>query len=257
MKAGYLVIAAAFAAIGLVSTSFMSNAFAHAHTTLAPDADHVNPISVVLGHSNEPTYGAKPGIHDGKHAVEVFLEDAETALPLTGASLKVDKYYFSDIQAFNKASSPNDATEVEFNVTLSPVFGDPGHYMARQVQKNGIYGYRLYGTVDYFGIAKVPIDTTVFCSMDAGTTNTSKFNSVGWGGRYGCTGNIQNTFFPENNAMVTRIDSAGNDAQIQQASSTQATAEEPISAFQIASLAGISGTAVAAFFGIRKIGRKG
>ncbi len=63
-------------------------AFPHAVTVVAPPADQVNakPIVVVLGHANEPTFGVLPGVHDGKHGVEVFLEDAATVLPLSGHS---------------------------------------------------------------------------------------------------------------------------------------------------------------------------
>ena len=85
MKTSYAIgLFAAFAAIGFMmsSSSLTGSAFAHAHMTLTPDIKNVNPISVTIGHANEPTYGAKAGIHDGKHAFEVAIEDAETALPL-------------------------------------------------------------------------------------------------------------------------------------------------------------------------------
>jgi hypothetical protein len=242
MKANMIMLAVV--AAGLVAAS-TNAAYGHTHMTLTPDIENVNPISVVLGHINEPTYGAKPGIHDGKHGVEVTLEDAETLLPLAGAQLKVDKYYFQDIRAFNRASSPEDATEAQLNVTLGGVFGDPGHYMSRQVQKDGIYGYRVHGTIDYFGVAQVPIDTTVFCNAGA-QGNTSKFNSEGWSGSYGCTEEIESTLFPDSNAAVNRAGYSANEGEIQQAAVDQA------SMFQALSMAGISGTAVAAFFGMRK-----
>jgi hypothetical protein len=157
-------------------------------------------VTIVLGHANEPTYGAKPGIHDGKHGVEVFLEDRDTALPITGAQLKVDKYYFKDFAAFKKAKTLQDATETEKNITVGSLFGDPGHYLARQVQKNGIYGYRLYGTIHYFGVAELHVDTTVFCRSPEGST--AKFNSPGWFGGFGCTEDIDDTLFPEKNSDV-------------------------------------------------------
>lgn len=182
----YNMIALAAVAATMVAASFTGLAYGHADMTITPTEENANPISVVIGHTNEPSYGALAGIHDGKHNVEVFLEDAATALPLSGANLTVDKYYFRDIRSFEIADSPENADVVERNVILSPVFGDAGHYMARQVMQPGIYGYRLYGTIDYFGMAEVPIDTTVFCraadSEGGAAGNTSKFNSEGWGG---------------------------------------------------------------------------
>jgi hypothetical protein len=196
-----MVVAVGTIGLLLASSSFVTNAFAHASLTLTADTENVNPISVVIGHSNEPTFGVEPGIHDGRHNVEVFLEDAETALPLTGAHLVIDKYYFRDIESFNNATSINDADAIERNVTLGSVFGDPGHYMASQIMQPGIYGYNINGTINYFDIAEVPINATVFCTIDSegggGTTeNTSKFNSEGWDGEYGCTSDINDLYFP-------------------------------------------------------------
>lgn len=203
-KHGLTLIAAIIGTTLLASTIQPAIAFPHALTVITPDPsdphqEHAKPIFVVLGHTNEPTFGKKFGLHDGKHHVEVFLEDQATALPLAGSSLKVDKYYFKDLKAFNKATSVNDATKIQRNVALSGVFGDPGHYIARQVQKDGIYGYRLYGTINYFDEAEVPIDTTIFCRMgsEGGSSgDTTKFNSPGWFGGYGCTNKIQDIFFP-------------------------------------------------------------
>lgn len=189
-------------ALGLLATTGAAvPAFAHAHMTLTVEDEQVagKEIEVVLGHTNEPTYGARPGMHDGKHGLEVSISDAATGLPLTGATLKADKYYFKDIASFEKADSPEDADAIEEGVTVGAVFGEDGQYMARQVQQPGIYGYRLYGNVSYFGVATVPIDTTVFCRSADG--DTSKFNSEGWGGSFGCTANIDDSRFPERGAV--------------------------------------------------------
>jgi hypothetical protein len=85
-------------------------------------------------------------------------------------------------------------------VTVGSVFGDPGHYLVREVQNDGIYGYRLYGTISYFGVASVPIDATVFCTSAEGPT--TKFNTAGWSGSYGCTEDIDDILFPEKNNDV-------------------------------------------------------
>jgi hypothetical protein len=199
MNAKFIAMFATVAAATLFATASQAYAFPHAVTVITPNTSdpnqqHAKPVTVVLGHTNEPAFGRKAGLHDGKHGVEVFLEDQATGLPLAKSNLKVDKYYFKDIKDFNKASSVNQATQVQTNVPLPGAFGDPGHYLSRQVQKDGIYGYRLYGIINYFDVAQIPIDATVFCRSTAG--DTYKFNTPGWFGGYGCTDRIQNIFFP-------------------------------------------------------------
>jgi hypothetical protein len=184
-------------------------AFPHAVLTLTPDPDeedqeNANPITVVLGHTDEPTFGVKPGVHEGKHAVEVFLEDEATLLPLTGADLTVDKYYFMNIDRFKEADSLNQADDIEKDVPLDEVFGEAGRYESRQIHQPGIYGYTLSGTINYFDVATVPIDATVFCRFEGQEDATAKFNSEGWMGGYGCTENIQDIFFPTKNTSLKR-----------------------------------------------------
>ncbi len=243
----YNMIALAAVAATMVAASFTGLAYGHADMTITPTEGNANAISVVIGHTNEPTYGALAGIHDGKHNVEVFLEDAATALPLSGANLTVDKYYFRDIRSFEIADSPENADVVERNVTLSPVFGDAGHYMARQVMQPGIYGYRLYGTIDYFGMAEVPIDTTVFCraadSEGGAAGNTSKFNSEGWEEGYGCTERIEDIYFPDTRARTT-----GTAAELD-------GGEDGYYMLQTLA-AGIPAAGVVALLGVRKFRRK-
>lgn len=220
-----LMLAAITAVLGfvLLSGATLQQAFAHASTTLTVSEEPVTgkKIRVTVGHTNEPTYGTKPGVHDGKHNFEVLLADSDTRLPLTGASLKVDKYYFKDIKSFNKAKDLNKADDIEKGIAVGSVFGDPGHYMARQVQKDGIYGYRLYGTVSYFGEATVNIDSTVFCTFAEG--DTAKFNSAGWTGSFGCTEDIDDILFPDKNSDVNprnggkaSFEGAAGDGQVRQ-----------------------------------------
>lgn len=200
MRAYILAIAAMFAA-GLL---LAQQAFAHAHTELAVSENHVagKMIQMVVGHTGEPTYGLRPGMHDGKHNLEVLLSDSATSLPLAGASLKADKYYFKGMQSFSNAESVNDADQVVRGASVAAVFGDAGHYMSRQVQKPGIYGYRIYGNVSYFGVESVPLDSTVFCNSRSG--NTTKFNSPGWSGGFGCTEDINSVAFPPRGADVKK-----------------------------------------------------
>jgi hypothetical protein len=219
-----MYITSVFAAIGLlVASSFTDTVYAHGHLILAPDIEDVNPISVVLGHSNEPAFGVEPSVHNGIHSVEVSLEDTNTTLPLVGADLRLDKYYFSDLESFQNATSPEQADQVEQNITVGEVFGEPGQYRALQIVQPGIYGYRLYGTINYFNVAEVPIDTVFFCTLnseDGLSTNISKFNSEGWEGEYGCVSDINDINFPTENDRINPANSEAASSEQQQETTT-------------------------------------
>jgi hypothetical protein len=234
------IIAALALAITLSGASSISSvlAFPHAHMTITPTEENANPISVVIGHSDEPAYGFDGELHQGRHDVELFLEDASTALPLSGARLSVDKYFFDGIESFNAAGSVNDATQVEANATLGSVFGEQGHYTARQIVTDGIYGYRVYGTIDYFGVAEVPINATIFCNSSEG--NTTKFNSEGWGGGFGCPEDISDLRFPS-------LDQQGSPSVVQPSAAVSGGEQ-----YQMLSL-GLAGAGLAAFLGIRHL----
>lgn len=192
-------------AIALSSpTATIQPAFAHAETTLPINVDDQagRSIVVVIGHSNEPAYGAKPGIHDGIHGLEVTLSDNATGLPIDDAQLKADKYYFTDFQSFDNARSVDDADEILEGIDVGAVFGETGRYLARQVVADGIYGYRLYGNMSYFGVANVTIDSTIFCTASDDEGNTTKFNSPGWSGSFGCPQDIDTIAFPTNNTAL-------------------------------------------------------
>jgi len=209
----------------LSASSFPINeAFAkpHASFVLVPDdedprQEHANPIRLVLGHTNEPAFGKLPGIHDGKHYVEIELTDNATALPIQGSNetsepglellnteIFIDKYYFKDIESFNNAQSPEDADAIEQNVPMSAVFGSPGLFYNRQIVDEGIYGYTIRGVINYYGVANVPIpEITKFCSPSgANAQDTSKFDSPGWTGSFGCVENIKDIFFPPANKKL-------------------------------------------------------
>ncbi len=214
-------ISSALAVIGLlVASSFTVTVYAHGHLILTPDIENVNPISVTLGHSNEPAFGVEPGIHDGMHGVEVSLEDTNTTLPLVGADLRIDKYYFRDFESFQNATSPEQADQVEQNITVGEVFGEPGQYRAYQIVQPGIYGYRLYGTINYYDVAEVPIDTVFFCTLGPEVVgvsgNTSKFNSEGWEGEYGCVSDINDIYFPTEQDPITPATSETASSEQQQ-----------------------------------------
>jgi hypothetical protein len=190
-------------------------AFPHASLIIVPDEndpiqEHANPIRLVLGHTNEPAYGKLPGIHDGKHFVEIDLTDEATTLPIQGdnetadpelglvnTEIIIDKYYFKDIESFQNADSLEDADAFELNVPMSSVFGQPGVFYDRQVIDPGIYGYTVRGVINYYDVANVPIpESTKFCSIEGAEDILSKFDTPGWTGSYGCPENIKEIFFP-------------------------------------------------------------
>ena len=187
------------AGIAIVSTSSYSideaMAFPHASLIIDPEEEHANDIQVVLGHTNEPAYGKLPGIHDGKHFLEVDLSDAATTLPIPNATLFADKYYFKNIASFQRAESLEDADAIELNVPISAVFGQPGTFYNRQVIDAGIYGYTIRGTINYYDVAQVPLENaTKFCSIPG--QDLTKFDTAGWTGSYGCPQNIKSIFLP-------------------------------------------------------------
>lgn len=269
-----LILTSAIVAVTLVtSMSTLSPALAFPHALKiveVPVHGHHKEVLIVLGHTNEPTFGSKSGVHDGKHNVEVFLEDAATGLPISGAQLKVDKYYFKTLAKFNSANSVNQANKIQTDVQLGGVFGDPGHYVTRQIQSPGIYGYRLFGTIDYFGEGTLEINETIFCSLregGGGASLTTKFNTAGWFGGYGCTDNINDIFFPPKSGSAAALEETTeneDDSAVYQAAfntDNVITADKPAKpaneeiqstpALQ-ALLMGVPGIAVAGFIGVKK-----
>jgi len=200
-------------AIALSSpTTIIQPAFAHAETVLPipiqdDEEQQGRGIVVVIGHSNEPAYGSKPGIHDGLHGLEVTISDNATGLPIGDAQLRADKYYFTDLESFNRATSVEDADQIQEGVDVNEVFGETGRYLNRQLIADGIYGYRLYGNVSYFGAGNVTIDSTIFCSIsnEEEGGDSAKFNSPGWSGSFGCPQDIDTIDFPTNNTALAEI----------------------------------------------------
>lgn len=189
------------AGIAIISSSSYSideaMAFPHASLVIDPEDEHANDIRVVLGHTNEPAYGKLPGIHDGKHNLEVDLSDDATTLPIPNATLFADKYYFKNIPSFQRADSLEDADAIQLNVPLTAVFGQSGTFVNRQVIDPGIYGYTIRGTINYYDVAQVPVENiTKFCSIPG--QNLTKFDSPqdSWTGSYECPKNIKSIFFP-------------------------------------------------------------
>ena len=199
LKSSQAMLMMILAGIAIISASSYSidEAMAFPHASLIIEDEHANDIQVILGHTNEPAYGKLPGIHDGKHNLEVELLDAATLLPIPNATLFADKYYFQNIESFKRAESLEDADAIELNVPVTAVFGQPGTFYNRQVIDPGIYGYTIRGTIDYYNVTTVPLENiTKFCSIPG--EDLTKFDSPksGWTGSFGCPQNIKSIFFP-------------------------------------------------------------
>ena len=190
-----LFLVASIASVMLLAGIASEQAFAHGGQVIGfnlPNGEH-RLITVIMGHNSEPTAAQESGKHDGKHPMELFISDTRTGLNLPDAKLTVDKYYYKNDKAFNKAAE-NGFDPREKDVAVSGVHGDPGHYFARQIlAKPGIYGYHVTGTVDYFGVKDVQIDVKAIC-RDA--PDPSKFNNPSWFGGFGCTADIDDSKFP-------------------------------------------------------------
>jgi hypothetical protein len=205
MKNTRIVILGVLAGIAIVSTLGMQDASAHQLAILFGNGCNdphncTKNVFFVLGHSNEPAYGNDPGTHDGKHGLEIFLTDDATDMDLVDSTgLFFDKYYFKNVQSYNKAKSLKDADASEKKINILQQFGDPGHYIHRQIVQSGIYGYHVYGEIDYFGVGKLPVDLTFFCEAK-GMKEPAKFESVSGGttfGGFGCPEDTRDIKFPK------------------------------------------------------------
>jgi len=190
-----LFLVASIASVMVLAGGASEQAFAHGGQVIGfnlPNGEH-RLITVIMGHNSEPTVAQETGKHDGKHPMELFIRDTRTGLDLVDADLTVDKYYYKNDKAFNKAVDKG-FKPIETDVAVGAVHGDPGHYFARQIlAQPGIYGYHVTGTVDYFGVKDVQIDVKAIC-RDA--PDSSKFNNPSWFGGFGCTADIDDSKFP-------------------------------------------------------------
>ncbi|ABX13175.1 hypothetical protein [Nitrosopumilus maritimus] len=187
---------ASVATVMLFSVASSEEAFAHGGQVVSftlPNGDQ-RFITIIMGHSNEPTRAQEAGKWSGEHNMELFISDTRTKLNLAEADLKVDKFYYKNDRQYNKAVEKGFKPLVK-DADVGGVHGDPGHYYARQIlAQPGIYGYHVTGTVDYFGVMDVPIDVKAICrdAPDGG----SAFNNPSWFGGFGCTADIDDGKFP-------------------------------------------------------------
>ena len=188
-----MLMIASVAATMLLTVSMSEDAFAHGRILqdFTIDNDKERTITIILGHTNEPTRAQDEGKWIGEHPVEIFVRDTRTNLNITGASLFVDKFFWADEAAYNADQSP-----LEEDVRAGEAFGTPGKYHARQIlAEPGFYGYRVHGEVTYFDGTGVDIDFQAVC-IDAPNAIKSDFNTPGFVGGFGCTTDIDDGKFP-------------------------------------------------------------
>ena len=183
----------AVATVMLMTVGLSEDAFAHGRNTQSFDMKDgkERTLSIVLGHTDEPTRAQEDGKWAGEHPVEIFVRDARTNLNISGASLMVDKFFWTDEAAYNADKDP-----LETDVRAGGVHGVPGKYQARQIlAEPGYYGYRVHGDVTYFDGTIVPVDFQATC-RDAPDAMKADFNSASFSGGFGCTTDIDDGKFP-------------------------------------------------------------
>ena len=191
-----LFLVASIASVMVLAGAASEQAFAHGGQVFGfnlPNGEH-RLITVIMGYNSEPTSAQEAGKSSGNHPMELFISDTRTGLDLADADLTVDKFYYKNDKKYNKAVDKGFEPR-ETYVSVDAVFGDPGHYFARQIlAQPGIYGYHVTGTVDYFGVMDVPIDVKAICRdvPDGGAA----FNNPSWFGGFGCTADIDDGKFP-------------------------------------------------------------
>lgn len=209
MKNTNFAILGLVAGITVISMVGVHDASAHQLAVLFGD-DDTNNIFFVLGHTNEPAFGVDPGIHDGKHAMEIRISDDATdlSIPEGNTELMFDKYFFKNVKEYNNADSVEDANQIVKGISIGEAFRDPGHYVHRQIVQDGIYGYHVYGTIDYYGAGELPVDVTFFCAAD-GMNDPAKFENVAGGitfGEFGCPEPTDDIKFPKKGHHKSQFD---------------------------------------------------
>ena len=90
-----LLLLSSVLAVALLSTVATQQVFAHSVRNESFSVHEMpHKIQVVLGHTDEPTYGLENGVHSGRHNMEITLSDEPTKLRLKSANLQADMYYF-------------------------------------------------------------------------------------------------------------------------------------------------------------------
>lgn len=145
---------------------------------------------IIIGHTNEPSFGAEDGKWVGKHDVQVLLRDAD-GNPLSGAELEVDKYYFENVKKYNKADKIKDAFAISRNNVLGEKHGSPGEYISHQTISSGIYGYDVQGTLADGQKFRV----VAFC-LEKGMKDPTKFERGAALSEFTCPQDIDDIAFP-------------------------------------------------------------
>lgn len=180
-------MAAISAIAATIAISLIGFSDSMAHQTVY-DGD----IKIVIGHSNEPSFGHKEGVWLGMHDVNAKV--SQNDIPIVNATLSVDKYFFKNAKEFNKSDSLDDAKKESLDNPMSKKYGTDNLYQNRQIVTDGIYVYRVYGEAN-----GESVDVTVSC-FDKDMDDPAKFNSFDSGyKKFGCPENIDDIKFPGEN----------------------------------------------------------
>ena len=125
-----MFVIASVAAVMLFAAVGPEQAFAHGgkvtgFTIPNGQPDNGRSITVIMGHNDEPTRAQEQGKWFGEHPMELFIRDTRTGLNLANAELTVDKYYYKNDKAFNKAVKKGEFVPIETDVPVTAVHGIP------------------------------------------------------------------------------------------------------------------------------------
>jgi len=174
----------------VIATIVVSMSAIGAMEALAHQVVIDNGITLSIGHGNEPAIGHEKAKWPGRH--DVLAQVTQAGLPISDATLQVDKWYFTTVSLYNSATMLSQATNTSVNNTMTIIEGTPNVYQNPQFIKDGVYIYRIHGMAN-----STAVDATVGC-VDPGMTNSTKFNSfdTNVGGSFTCPVTVNSLEFP-------------------------------------------------------------
>jgi hypothetical protein len=195
IKSRFAIMAAAsVAAAMLLLSGNVNTAWAHASANLNLPTDVTRGVRLTIGETAEPAYVDSP------HNIDIAIRDRLTGLPVGNAhkkldgtqGLKVDAYFYpkgvtpsvTGTEPAALAAGPG-FTDSKLNQNVRTIFGKLGSYQADDqfYSKTGITLYRVYGVINYYGDAEIPVD--VWIDGGAVKRGVSGATTVTWSGGFG------------------------------------------------------------------------
>ncbi|WP_337862479.1 hypothetical protein [Nitrososphaera sp.] len=210
-----MTIATVAAAILLLSAG-ANIAWAHSSTNLPLPSDPNRGVKLTVGETSEPAYD------DEFHNIDIIIRDKLTNMPVGNAhkkldgtqGLKVDSYFYP------KGTTPSVTgtepgplspgpgfTDKKLDQSVRPQFGKLGSYSASSqfYTKVGLTLYHIYGVVNYYGDAEIPVDVWVAGDGHHGLAvkrGVSGSTTVTWSGGFGL-GDRSDSYWPGSDGGVT------------------------------------------------------